>query len=107
MTDVYFPRTCCERFIYIGYPQTSGGYGLCQNIRDSREHSFKLIPSRELTDLEERIIESEMKPEIINEKLINQIIFEIDKLENNKLTSKTLNEKISWLIKSVKATKEN
>ena len=104
MTDVYFPRTCCVRFIYIGHPLTSGGYGFRQNMRG---HIFELIPQRELLELEGGIIESEMKPETIDKNLINQIISEIEKLENGKLTSKALNEKISWLVKAVKNTKKN
>lgn len=107
MTDVYFSKSCCERFIYIGHPKTSGGYGVRQSIVSGSENIFRLIPQRELVYLEEEIIESDIKPERINENLINQIISEIEKLENNKLTSKTLNEKILWLIKDVKNTKEN
>lgn len=99
MTDVYFPRSCCELFIYIGYPMTSGGYGLRQRIKGKKD--FEVMSREDLQELEMDLIENEdkIKPLSIEENLIDQIVFEIDELESWESTSDSLNEKINWLMR--------
>jgi len=103
MTDVYFGSNCFGFFVYIGYPKTTGGYGFYQGP----QNCFALVPPRELISLEGGIITRKIKPKIADKNLVDQITVEIGKLENWEPTSKSLNEKISLLIKNSKTPKKN
>jgi len=104
MTDVYLsPDDTFGPFFYIGYPKTTGGYGLCRDYEDG----FELVDSETLTNIEKVIIENRSKPISVRESLVNQVVFEIQKLENCELTSRSLNEKISLLIKESQTPNEN
>jgi len=103
MTDVYFPATPYERFIYIGHPRTSGGQALCCDLRNER-FSFEVMSQEELPRVEEIIRRGDAKPETFSNELMDQITFEIEKLNLGERTSPALDKKIKLLFRSTKNT---